>query len=226
MELDELKIAWQTLDRRLQQHDAINLQLFKHTKLEKARSSLRPLFWGQALQLLLGIGLVMLGIACWTRNTDIAGLLVAGIVLHAFGLITAVVATITLILIGSIDYSAPVLKIQKQLLMLLRFYTVNAKVCGLPWWVMWVVVVVAFAGLGRTGSMRVTPAWIWASLALGIVGLLGTWGFALWQRNTLRTRRDADADADANTNACFADGGDGIRRSQRILDEITRFETE
>ena len=50
--------------------------------------------------------------------------------------------------------------------MLLRFYTVNANVCGLPWWIMWVLVVVAFAGLGPVEPPAVTPAWIWISLAM------------------------------------------------------------
>ena len=218
MELDELKAAWQSLDRRLQQHDAINLQLFKDTKLEKARSSLRPLFWGQLLQLLLGIGLVVLGVACWTRNTDVPGLLATGILVHAFGVVTIAAAGITIGLMGSIDYSAPVLKIQKQMAMLLRFYTVNANVCGLPWWVMWVLVVVAFAGLGPVDPRAATPAWIWISLAIGVAGLLGTWCFSLLKRRTPARH--------VRENACVADGADGIRRGQRILDEIAQFEKE
>lgn len=63
MELDELKTAWQTLDRRLQQHNAINLQLFKDRKLDKARSSLRPLFWGQIAQMLFGLCFIVLGVS-------------------------------------------------------------------------------------------------------------------------------------------------------------------
>ena len=214
MELDELKTAWQTLDRRLQRHNAINLQLFKDTKLEKARSGLRPLFWGQLLQLLLGIGLIVLGAACWTRNTDVPGLLVAGILVHAFGVVTTVAAGITLGLMGNIDYSAPVMRIQKQMALLLRFYTINANVCGLPWWFMWVLVVAAFAGLGQVDPQAATPAWIWASLAIGGVA----WCFHLWW---MRWRAQP-----ARTDAYLADGADGIRRGQRILDEIAQFEKE
>lgn len=218
MEPDELKAAWQALDRRLQQHDTINLQLFKDMKLEKVRSSLRPLFWGQILQLLLGIGLVVLGVACWTRNADIPGLLTTGILVHAFGVITIAAAGITLGLTGSIDYSAPVLKIQKQMARLLRFHAVNASVCGAPWWIMWVLVVVAFAGLGPVDPRAATPAWILISLAVGAAGLLATWCFFLWKRRTPAQP--------ANENACLADGADGIRRSQRLLDEVAQFEKE
>ena len=216
MELDELKATWEALDSRLARHDRINLELLKDKKLEKARSSLRPLFWGQLLQMLLGIGLILLGVACWTRNTGITGLFVTGILVHVFGVVTTAAAGITLGLMGNIDYSAPVLKIQKQMAMLLRFYTINANACGLPWWIMWVLVVVAFAGLGQVDPQAGTPTWIWISLVIGVAGLLGTW--YVWNRRTpvQHSREDASV----------ADGGDGIRRSQRILDEIARFEKE
>lgn len=218
MELDELKAAWHALDNRLAQHNRINLELYKEQKLEKARGGLRPLFWGQVLQLLLGIALIVLGVACWTRNTDVPGMLVAGIVVHAFGVITTVAAGITLGLMGSIDYSAPVLRIQKQMAMLLRFYGINANACGAPWWVMWVLVVVAFAGLGQVDPHAATPAWIWISLAIGVVGLLATWSFFFWKRRALAQPTRGDARV--------ADGADGIRRSQRILEEISQFEKE
>jgi len=218
MELDELKATWQALDRRLARHDRINLELFKDKKLKKARTSLRPLFWGQLLQFLLGIGLIVLGVACWTRNTGVPGLLVAGILVHVFGVITTAAAAITLALMGNIDYSAPVLKIQKQMAMLLRFYTVNSNVCGPPWWIMWVLVVVAFAGLGRVEPQAATPGWIWISLIIGVVGLLGTWCVTLWKSRTPAQHM--------REGVSVADGGDGIRRSQRILDEIAQFEKE
>lgn len=216
MELDELKSAWQALDRRLSRHDGIQLALFKESRLEKARKSLRGLFWGQWLQFLLGIGLIALGVACWTRNTDATGLFATGILVHAFGVLTAACAGITLGLMGSIDYSAPVLKIQKRMGVLMRFYTFNANACGAPWWIMWVLVVVAFAGLGQVNPQAATPAWIWISLALGAVGTLATWAF-MW-----KSRRSPAAD----DGVCAADGADGIRRSQRILDEVARFERD
>jgi len=216
MELDELKSAWRALDERLARQSDIGLALFKESRLEKARKSLRGLFWGQWVQVLLGIGLIALGVACWTRNTDVPGLLATGILVHAFGVVTVVAACITLGLAGSIDYSAPVLKIQKRMGVLMRFYTLNANVCGAPWWVVWVLVVVAFSGLGPVDPQAATPAWIWISLAIGAVGMLATWAF-MWKR-----RRSPAAD----DGVCAADGADGIRRSQRILDEVARFERE
>lgn len=218
MEPDELKAAWQDLGRRLERHDAINLRLLRESRLDKLRGSLRPLFWGQLLQFLLGIGLIALGVGCWTRNTGIPGLLAAGIVVHAFGALTAAASGITLGLMGSIDYSAPVLEIQKRFALLKRFYTLNGIVCGLPWWIMWVPVVVAFAGFGEHPPHGGTPLWIWINLGIGVFGLLATWGFYLWSQKSGHSRL---AKALRDTAA-----GASLRRAQALLDEVREFERE
>ncbi len=220
MEPDELKHAWQALGRQLERQEALQFQILKERKLDKVRSSLRPLFWGQFLQFLLGIGLILLGVACWTRNTEIPALLAVGILVHAFGAVTAAMAGITMGLIGSIDCSAPVVAIQKRMAFLLRFHVVNSNVCGLPWWIMWVLVVVAFAGLGEVDPNAATPLWIPISLGIGVAGLLGTWA---WH---IRSGRSQRALPEASGEQARHDGGDGIRRGQKLLDEIARFEKE
>ncbi len=215
METEDLKAAWQSLDRQLQQHNRLNLALVRDTKIDKARRGLRPLLVGQLLQAALGVGLILLGLACWSRNIEVPGLFASGIALHAFGVLTVVMAALTMGLAALIDYSAPVLVIQKQMARLLRFYTVNSSLCGAPWWIAWVVVVIAVAGLGDVDAAAPTPAWILVSLVLGVVGTLATWGWTL-----LRGERTRDA------SVTCADGGDGIRRGQRLLDEIAQFERE
>ena len=123
MEPDDLKTAWQSLETRMARmarSDAIQLALLRDTRLVRAKAQLRPLKIGQWLQAALGLGLILLGVACWTRNIDVTGLLVAGIAIHAFGVLTIIGATATLVLAGRIDYAAPVLQIQRQLAALLR----------------------------------------------------------------------------------------------------------
>src|SRR5690606_33872545 len=148
-DIDDLRGAWKQLAAQMERTESIQLQLLRETRLAGARRSLRGLYVGMTLQLLLGVGLVVLGVACWTRNVDAAGLLAAGIIVHAFGVLTAVMAGLVIALAASIDYSAPVLRIQKRMALLLRLQTLNSNACGLPWWVMWVLVVIAFAGLGE-----------------------------------------------------------------------------
>jgi hypothetical protein len=216
MEHDELKAAWQSLDRQLERQNHLDLQLLRDNRVEKARRGLRPLLFGQALQFLLGVGMTLLGVGCWTRSGEVAGLFASGIVLHAFGVLTAVMAALTMAFASSIDYAAPVVTIQKQMVRLLRFHSLNSALCGAPWWVMWVVVVLCFAGLGGAAAGAATPAWIWISLAIGVAGLAATWAYFL---RALRR-------GEAPMAGLMHDGADGIRHGRRLLDDIARFEQE
>lgn len=215
MELDDFKSAWQALDARLARHDRLQLELLREHRQHQARRNLRPLHIGLLFQALLGIGLVVLGVACWKRNLDIPGLLAAGIALHAFGVLNIAFAGILTGLAMGIDLAAPVLAIQKRLRLLLRLQTLNSNLCGAPWWILWVVVVIGFAGLAPTPPAATTPAWIWISLGLGVVGTLATWAWA--------ARAAGKPDS---LHARIDDGTGGIRRSLQLLDDIERFERD
>jgi len=220
MELDDFKSAWQSLDRKLERDHGIQKRLLLEHGLDKTRSSLRPLAFGQFLQMLLGVALIVLGVACWKRNVEIPGYLVAGIVLHAFGVVNVAWAGITLGLINCIDYAAPVLAIQKRLALLRRFHALGAVVCGLPWWIMWLLVVIAFAGLGPppASADANTPAWIWITLAVGLLGLVATWWFYRWSQRAGHPRL-AKAMRDTVIGA-------SLRKARAQLDELERFEKE
>jgi len=219
MELDDLKNAWQQLGQRLERQQSIELELLRERKRDRMRGSLRPLLWGQVLQVALGVGLILLGVACWTRHPAGSGYFVAGILVHALGVATAAAGGILAGLIGSLDYAAPVLAIQKRLAVIRRFYVCSAAAVGLPWWIMWVVVVVAVAGLKAVpGADVATPPWVWTSLAVGVAGLLATWAFHRWSRAPGRpalARRLRDGAT-----------GPSLRRAQGLLDELAEFERE
>lgn len=212
MELDDFKSAWQALDARLARHDRLQLELLREHRLHQARRNLRPLHVGLLLQLLLGIGLVALGVACWTRNLDAGGLLAGGIALHAFGVLNIAFAGILIALAAGIDLASPVLTIQKRLRLLLRLQTLNSNLCGAPWWIMWVVVVIGFAGLSPQPAAAGTPAWIWISLGIGVVGTLATWAWAA-----------RAAGRPGGLHARIDDGTGGIRRSLHLLDDLEQF---
>lgn len=220
MELDDLKHAWHTLGQRLERQESLQFQLLKERKLDRVRRQLRPLFWGQCLQILLGIGLVLLGIACWSNNAGTMPLFAIGICVHVYGVLHIVMAGATLGRIHRIDYAGPVLAIQKQMARLLAFYLLNANLVGLSWWVMWLPVFLALPGIAGIDLSRQAPSFIWISLAVSALGLLGTWLFFRW-----RKRRDASSGA-ATGEVRLDDGGDGIRRGQRDLDELARFERD
>ena len=167
MELDDFKSAWQSLDARLALQNRLQLELLHERRFDRARRNLRPLLFGMGLQAALGLFLVLLGIACWKQNLDAPGLFASGIALHAFGVLHIALAGLVGGLALSLDYAAPVLAIQKRLRLLLRLQVFNSNACGAPWWVMWVVVVLGFAGLSPTRASGPTrpgsgSAWRWA----------------------------------------------------------------
>ena len=219
MELDELKVTWQALDRKLQQSNAIQLQLFKDGRLKGMRSSLRPLFWGQVVQLLFGIPFLALAVLLWSSGHDLpAHVIAAGIVVHAYGVAVIAFSGMMLGLILGLDYSAPVLGIQKQLAHLRRVYVINGMVAGLPWWFLWVPVLMVLTGLGGGDLYARAPSVVWIGLGIGAAGLLATWWFHRWSRSPQRPRL-AKAMEDSVT-------GGSLRKAQAILREIAQFEAE
>lgn len=218
MELDEVKQAWQTLGRQLERQEAVGLALLRDRTLDRARGNLRPLFWGQITQMLFGVVVILLGVACWTQHGEVPHLLLVGIVLHVYGVVTVAMAGGTLGLIGRIDYSAPVVAIQKRLTALRRFYLINGMTVGLPWWLLYVPVAMALAALGGKDVYAGSTSWVWICLAVGVAGLLGTWIFHRWSRSPARAALGRRLDDGA--------AGGSIRRLQATLDEIARFERD
>ncbi|HEV2679869.1 MAG TPA: serine/threonine protein kinase [Rhodanobacter sp.] len=217
MELDEMKLAWQGLDRRLEQQYALNLQLFRDGRLDKLQRGLRPLVWGQAIQMLIGVlGLLVLA-PIWITHWRDPAVLIAGVVVHAYCVGMIIVGAVVQGQIARIDYGTPVLAIQRQLLKLRRTYAVwGAIVVGWPWWFLTAPLLVV---LTRGAIMVNAPSAIWIQLAIGAVGLFATWWFFYrWSRRAERgelARRIDDSTA-----------GGSIRRAQAALDEIARFEQE
>lgn len=220
MEHDDLKMAWQALERRLAQQERLQTDLLREDRLLQARRRLRPLLVGQWLQLSLGAALAWLGAACWTQQLDTPAFLAAGLAVHGFGVLTLIGAVTTLSLAAAVDYDAPVVRIQKRLAQLLRAQTLNMALCGTPWWIAWVLVVVAVAGLRDSGAGATAAAWVWGSLAVGALGMLATWGW-IWRSAT----RPSGAESDAPGTRC-SDGTHAIRRSRQLVAEVTRFELD
>jgi len=218
MELDDLKTAWHSLDRRLQRQHDLNLQLFRQNKLDRMQSGLRPLFWGQIAQILFGVLFIALAALLWLSQPVDAAVIVAGVVVHAYGVITVMAGAVVLAQMRRIDPSAPVLEIQKQLARVRTLYVRSGMVAGLPWWFLWIVVLMVLAGLGDVNLLAKSPALVRSGLGIGALGLLGTWWFHRWSRHPSRPRLAQVLD-DSVTGA-------SLRRAKAQLDELMRFERE
>ena len=216
MELDEMKQAWQALDRRLEQQHALSLQLFRDGRVDTLRRGLRPLVWGQAMQMLIGAAGLLVLAPIWIAHWHDLAVLIAGLVLHAYCVGLIAVGAAVQVHVAQIDYAAPVLTIQRQLLRLRRTYAVGgALAVGLPWWFLTAPLLVL---LSRGEIMLRAPMVIWSQLAIGALGLLATAWFHHWshrpQRASLARRLDASA------------AGGSLRRAQAALDEVVRFAQE
>jgi hypothetical protein len=215
MELDDMKAAWQTLNQRLETQTALNLQIFKEARLDRMRRGLRPLVWGQAIQIVFGALVAVWGGSFWFDHRAVLHLLVAGMVVHAVGIATIVMGATIESLIARIDYSAPVLTIQRQLAQLRNVYVYGGLAVGLPWWLLWVPFVIVFLKSAFGADLYVNaPMVVWINLAAGLVGMLVTWGFLRYVGT--RSARKLEAGL----------AGRSIVKAQRLVDEIAQFEKD
>lgn len=219
MELDELKSAWQVLDQRLETSNRLQLQAFRERKLDQLKRRLRPLFWGQVAQIVLGVLVLLSAVGFWTRHSQDLSMLLSGIVLHAYGVVMIMTAGITLGRMRAIDHSAPVLALQKQLASLRRFYILSGLWAGLPWWFLWmpIMAMLVKSGTGVDMFERAPSVFVFGTI-IGVLGLAVTWLFHRWSRDPSRPQR-AKAVDDSLT-------GRSLRSAQAVLDEIAAFEID
>jgi hypothetical protein len=218
MELDDMKAAWQTLNQRLDAQSALNLRVFTDSNLDRMRRGLRPLVWGQAIQIFFGALLALWGGAFWVDHRDVTHLLIAGLIVHATGISMIVSGALMEALMARIDYSAPVLTIQRQLAQLRKVYIRSAWfVVGLPWFVLWVpFTMVALKSVFGPDLYLNAPEMVWDNLGFGIACIFGTLALVRWARGRPNV---------APRLGNFA-AGPSIVRAQGLLDEIAQFEKE
>jgi hypothetical protein len=216
MELDEMKQAWQNLDRRIEPHYALHVQTFRDLRADKARRGLRPLMWGQGLQMAIGVVGLLLFVPMWIAHRDQSAVAIAGLLLQAYFLGMIIVGAMVQAQIARIDFGAPVIIIQRQLLTLRKIYVVGgACVVGLPWWFLTAPLLVV---VSHGAILQTAPQVIWIQLAVGALGLLGTGWFYRWAHRPQRTALGLRLDNSAT--------GAGIRRAQAAAEDIARFERE
>ena len=69
MELDEMKNAWLALDRRLERQETLNLATFRESRLDRLRTSLRPLLIGRIVQIVAGALLALVFAPFWVAHS-------------------------------------------------------------------------------------------------------------------------------------------------------------
>ena len=156
----------------------------------------------------------------WIEHRQVPHLLIAGLVLHAYGVLTICVAVVQLLVIGRTYYTAPIVECQKRVAELQRVRIICGLAVGLPWWVLWVpVLMVGAKVVSGVDLYAQLPEWILANVAFGLLALAVSVWFA---------RRTAHQPVRSRWLQSLADdlAGRSLRRVAARLAEVRAFERE
>lgn len=221
VELEDMKLAWQALGVQLERQNAISLELLRGRQADGMRRHLRPLMWGQSLQILLGIAIMLWGISFWATHLGIWQAMACGIAMQLFGTLAFAFPIRLLAMQQGIDYAAPVVEIQRRLVQMRAWRVkVEAPVFAVVGGVIWILALLMWAqyegdrvGLNLWQHMR-PGVMMWLLLTTGVsVGVVflaravaRKLGHGRWLENGL--------------------AGGSIVKAEAALAEIASFERE
>ena len=215
MELDDLKASWQRLDRRVDDLTRMHRAMLTNTLTRKARWRLVPVLIGSVLNIVAG---VIFAVACgafWSAHLDKPAVLVAGITLHLASVGLIVIGAVRAALVLRVNYTQPVLEIQKSLAALQAW---EARSFHAVWLGSWIIVpaalVAAVMGLAGVELWEVAPVYIIANLAVCVVGGLAPLLLHRWARRR-GGRLAARFDAFLMNRS--------VARAQAAIDEVDEF---
>jgi hypothetical protein len=220
MELDDLKTAWRDLERRLDESEATTRALRRDIKVDRTRSALRRMAWGQAVMVAIWVAVTVVVAPFWIEHRATTHLLLAGAALHLYALMGIISCVIQIAWIASIDHAAPVLALQRKLAVLRRTRILSQLVLGLPMWVLWVVATMVGAmWLLDIDLYARSPGWIQLNLLIGVAGII----LSLW----LPRRLGRTARGSRFVQRVLDDlAGRSLVRVTRELDELASFSRE
>ena len=220
MELDEMKLAWQQLDQRLAEQASLYQRIHRGQGMDRVRRGLRPLLWGQSIQIVFGVATMLWGISFWTTHPGVLHQMVCGIAIQIFGTLMVAFAGYLLFQLQAIDHAAPVLEIQRRLARL-RTWRVRVEaplfaVLGSIAWVPATLMLIQYDFDQWHGDYWNHAPELAVSLILsGVVSLLLVF-MAYWLIRRAGHRRWLENN--------FA--GSAVRKAEATLEEIARFEKE
>jgi hypothetical protein len=221
MTLDELKTAWRELDRKVTAAHTTVLQFQAEQKLDRARSALRPLVWKLGWELFEGIVAVVLCGWYLGHNYAETRFAVPGIVLHVLSILSVISTVWQLELVRRIDYSEPVVTIQKRLVELraLRVRTWYWVLILSP--LLWILLLITTAR-GLLGADLYDGA--------GLPFVLANFGFgvAFLAVAVLVSKVWAARSPDSSWRSWMADGlaGGSLVRAREQVREAAQFQDE
>ena len=222
MELDEMKLAWQAMGQQLERQNALQLELLRQGRADRLHRHLRPLAWGQSLLIVLGVAIMLWGISFWSTHLGIWQAVACGAFMQLFGTLAFAFPIRLLVMQQGIDYTAPVLDIQRRLArMRVWRVKVEAPVFAVLGGVVWIPALLMLAqyegdrvglNLWQQGWRPGLMAWLLLSVAVS-VGLVFLIRFVLRRLGHGRWLENGMA-------------GNAIVRAEAALEEMARFERD
>jgi hypothetical protein len=218
MELDDLKLQWRDLDRKLDRNLALNLRLLTETRTRRTKLRLLPLLLMQPLQFAIGFVLTTYFARFWIANLDTPSLFVCGMVVHAMCVALMIDAVMRILLIVRINYAAPVVKIQRYLALLRR-----REIHSFKW--AWMITLLAAPAMLVVAAKLIAGIDLWSVARAPVVytaiggaaGAALSYAFDRWVRHGNRR-------VGAIMDRIFV--GHSIANAQASLDEIDEFARE
>lgn len=200
MELDELKIAWSELGRRVEQQDLQVAELRRHNAVHGLRARLRLVTAGQVVQVLIGLLLAVWGGGTWVDHLGSWHLFACGLALHLYGIALIASATLLLTRVAAIDYARPVADIQHAILRLRRARIRTERILLAIGGVIWVPIMLLLLHEVGFDAWLASPANVLANLGAGLlISIVLLWVFArypAWFERTAQGRHFAALEQD------------------------------
>jgi hypothetical protein len=215
-DFDDLKITWKELNRQLERQNSLTLRQLKENKLARFRSGLRPLVLGQTLQLILGAIITAVSAQFWIGHLSSPHLWISGLFLQGYGIMFMAFAVRDLVLIRRIDYSAPIVAIEKQLAHLRAWHIQAAIWHGLIGSVVWLPVMIVLLHLLGADLWIHKPRAVYWLVASAFLCFALNYGLIFLARTPGKCGR-------ALASSWI---GRSVNRAQTILNEIEEFERE
>lgn len=169
IEMHELEQAWQGLDERLEQQGALLHELRRRDAVDAVRARLRGMSLRQLAQLAVGLLIVLWAGGYWVDHWGQAHLVAYGMAIHLYGLALLIAAAVQLTRLVRMDYRAPVLDVQRQLLALRRLRIRSERGLLILGFVMWVpLLFVAVRRFLHLDVWLTRPEVVWWNLAAGV----------------------------------------------------------
>jgi hypothetical protein len=221
MDLDDLKQRWEEADRKLDASLRLSTRLLRESALSKAARATSRLSWLLLPELLLNLGLVVWLGSFLADHFGQARFAIPAVALDLGAIALLIAQGHQWWALRAIDYSAPVVAIQKELgrlrlqeLRLLKWVLITAPLAWTP------LLIVAIKGLlGLDAYVLFSGAWLAANVAFGLAVLL----LAVWISRRYADRMERSPRLQRLMRNL---SGYNLNAAAGFLSSLTRFEEE